>query len=466
MKDIRKGNDIQYTWTVKNLEGVNGEKVVQLISCKTNVAQEAMTYSISGNVITGTFYGKDQKDVGAYRLLLLVNDGYDNMVTLDKVNAFNLTGVCNFGIVRGADDNAIETVVLEFESEIHVNVGASGEQVQADWDETNTDSPAYIRNKPTIPPAQVQSDWNQSNSSAVDYIKNKPSIYTQQQVDNLVGGEETRAKAAEKALSDALALIEAVIPSAASANNQLADKAFVNSSIATNTATFKGTFDSLVELEAVTGATNNDYGFVIEYDTVGNEYYDRYKYNGTQWLFEYKVESTPFTSDQWAAIQSGITSNLVSKLNALPTATELSNSFAAKQDTINDLADIRAGAALGATAVQPAALTGKEDKMAIDSTAKTASFTASVGNYYFVNIAASGSITVTLTTPSDNSSLQNAVFRVTTSTSPQLIFAAASGIDVYEADGYKIEADKIYEVNAQWNGVNWDIASVTLKAQS
>lgn len=190
MKDIRKGNDIQYTWTVKNLEGVNGEKVVQLISCKTNEAQEAMTYSISGNVITGTFYGKDQKDVGAYRLLLLVNDGYDNMVTLDKVNAFNLTGVCNFGIVRGADDNAIETVVLEFESEIQVNVGASGEQVQADWDETNTDSPAYIRNKPTIPPAQVQSDWNQSNSSAADYIKNKPSIYTQSQVDSLVAGKE------------------------------------------------------------------------------------------------------------------------------------------------------------------------------------------------------------------------------------------------------------------------------------
>ena len=109
---------------------------------------------------------------------------------------------------------------------------------------------------------------------------------------------------------------------------------------------------------------------------------------------------------------------------------------------------------------------GKEDKIAIDSTAKTASFTAAVKNYYFVNIAASGSITVTLTTPTDNSHLQNAVFRVTTSTSPQLIFAAASGIDVYKATNYKIEADKIYEVNAQWNGVNWDIANVELEAQS
>lgn len=33
-------------------------------------------------------------------------------------------------------------------------------------------------NKPTIPEAQIQSDWNQTNSSSVDYIKNKPDIYT------------------------------------------------------------------------------------------------------------------------------------------------------------------------------------------------------------------------------------------------------------------------------------------------
>ena len=150
MKDIRKGNDIQYKWTVNKLAEVSGDKVVQLISCKTGEVQSAMTYSIIGNVINGTFLGKDQEDVGAYRLLLLVNDGYDNMVTLDKVNAFNLTGVCNFGIVRGVDDSSIETVVLEFESEIQVNAGINGgEQVQADWTESNPSSPAYIQHKPT-----------------------------------------------------------------------------------------------------------------------------------------------------------------------------------------------------------------------------------------------------------------------------------------------------------------------------
>ena len=49
-------------------------------------------------------------------------------------------------------------------------------QIQADWEEGDTSSMAYIQNKPTIPDPQVQANWNQSDSSAVDYIRNKPSI--------------------------------------------------------------------------------------------------------------------------------------------------------------------------------------------------------------------------------------------------------------------------------------------------
>lgn len=138
-------------------------------------------------------------------------------------------------------------------------------------------------------------------------------------------------------IQNAINTIEAVIPSAASAQNQLADKSYVDGKVASGTANFVGTFNSLTELQAVQNPTNNDYGFVIEKDALGNEYYDRYKYNAStqQWLFEYKVESTPFTADQWAAIQSGITSALVTKLNALPTAQELNTAFAGKQPNIN-----------------------------------------------------------------------------------------------------------------------------------
>lgn len=51
-----------------------------------------------------------------------------------------------------------------------------GTQVQSDWNESDTDDPAYIKNKPTIPAAQIQSDWSQSDNTQKDFIKNKPTI--------------------------------------------------------------------------------------------------------------------------------------------------------------------------------------------------------------------------------------------------------------------------------------------------
>lgn len=110
--------------------------------------------------------------------------------------------------------------------------------------------------------------------------------------------------------------IEGKIPNAATANNQLADKDFVNSSIATNTANFKGTFNSSNDLPT-TDVTPNDYAFVIETDSDGNTKYNRYKYTGTSWVFEYTLNNSSFTAVQWASIQSGITQELVAKLDQL-----------------------------------------------------------------------------------------------------------------------------------------------------
>ena len=95
-----------------------------------------------------------------------------------------------------------------------------------------------------------------------------------------------------------------IVPSQASASNQLADKEFVNSSVATNTATFRGTFETVAALNAITGMRTNDYAFI--YDTDGDYY--RYKYNGSSWALEYKLNNSGFTAAQWATINSGITS--------------------------------------------------------------------------------------------------------------------------------------------------------------
>lgn len=89
---------------------------------------------------------------------------------------------------------------------------------------------------------------------------------------------------------------------------------FVNSSISTATAEFKGTFISLEDLEAVT-ANKNDYAFLRTTDAAGNTIYKRYKYtdNGS-WEFEYELNNSSFTAEQWAAINSGVKSSDVSQI--------------------------------------------------------------------------------------------------------------------------------------------------------
>lgn len=110
--------------------------------------------------------------------------------------------------------------------------------------------------------------------------------------------------------------IEEKIPSQASSSNQLADKEFVNSSITTNTANFRGTYACVAELPT-TGNTNNDYAFVCSLNTTtGNYIYDRYKWVASDscWVCEYELNTTGFTAEQLASINSGITDTLVAKI--------------------------------------------------------------------------------------------------------------------------------------------------------
>ena len=65
--------------------------------------------------------------------------------------------------------NAEKTKLGDIEPGAEVNV-------QADWNESDTSSDAYIQNKPTIPAAQVNSDWNAS--SGVAEILHKPTLGT------------------------------------------------------------------------------------------------------------------------------------------------------------------------------------------------------------------------------------------------------------------------------------------------
>lgn len=186
----------------------------------------------------------------------------------------------------------------------------------------------------------------------------------------------------EFALQSEVQAIQVLIPSSATAQNQLADKDFVNSSI-NNMAAFYVTsdvqgdpFDTRTDLLAgpwynqgvLRTPTQNDYALVTE-DETHDDLTSRYMYDGTQWVWQYTLNNTKFTQAQIDAINSGITSALVSQIttneNAIGTLSSLTTTAktdlvsavnelqSGKQATISDLATIRSGASAGSTALQP-----------------------------------------------------------------------------------------------------------------
>lgn len=114
-------------------------------------------------------------------------------------------------------------------------------------------------------------------------------------------------------------VLTALFQNDVSETNQLTTVNFVNSTVGTNTAIFRGTYESVDALQAYAGEkTNNDYAYVITYTASGNvESYRRYKYNGSAWVYEYTLNNSSFTSEQWAAINSGITAELLEQLEQL-----------------------------------------------------------------------------------------------------------------------------------------------------
>ena len=137
------------------------------------------------------------------------------------------------------------------------------------------------------------------------------------QLQKKINAEAQTREASDTQLQNSIDTINSKIPSQATEDNQLADKDFVNSSIATNTANFIGTFTDINELKRQT-ATNNDYAYYQTVDSAGNTLFERWKYKASTsaWTYEYTLNNSSFTADEWASIQSGITENQVSSYDS------------------------------------------------------------------------------------------------------------------------------------------------------
>ena len=188
---------------------------------------------------------------------------------------------------------------------------------------------------------------NGTNLTQLDVVIEDLATETQNRIDadnslsNDIGTEASIRQNADDLLasdisnaSSRITSIEDKIPSQASSSNQLADKSFVNSSIQTNTANFRGNWNTWSDVPSdnvdlypqdYAGSripTVNDYLVVknaSDYtaNTLSGTW--RFKYCGVWetdgkngWIPEYQVNEEPLTSEQLFAINSGITSDKVS----------------------------------------------------------------------------------------------------------------------------------------------------------
>lgn len=159
-------------------------------------------------------------------------------------------------------------------------------------------------------------EWVEQNFAQLSSVYNKTQ--TDEIIENVIVSVDSKCNQISgnvEEMSQAVGEIQELIPTQASKDNQLADKDFVNSSIVTNTAYFKGTFNSVSDLPT-TRVTPNDYAFVIRIDNIGQTYYDRYKYTADgEWMFEYSINNSGFTAEQFAAINSGATSQKIQQID-------------------------------------------------------------------------------------------------------------------------------------------------------
>ena len=158
--------------------------------------------------------------------------------------------------------------------------------------------------------------WECIGSTSIDLT----NYYTKAQTDSTIAAALQTALASYSTTAQVSTMISTAINSALAA---YATKEYVSSQVQEYAGTFRGTYNTLTDLEATTGNHHNDYAWVKVTDSDGDNDYDRYKYNGTAWVFEYRLTNNHFTTAELASIQSGMTTEKRQKLDALPTNAEL-----------------------------------------------------------------------------------------------------------------------------------------------
>lgn len=148
-----------------------------------------------------------------------------------------------------------------------------------------------------------------------------------------IDAEESRATQVENGLSSRLTNVEGKIPAQASAQNQLADKNYVTDLVSKSAAdrvTYNQAGDPFPTRNALLTASTfyhagavytpneHDYALVVADEGAPSPFtggQTRFEWNGSTWEYAYGINERPFTSEEQAALDSGITAEKVAKID-------------------------------------------------------------------------------------------------------------------------------------------------------
>ena len=148
-----------------------------------------------------------------------------------------------------------------------------------------------------------------------------------------IDAEESRATQVENGLSSRLTAVEGKIPAQASAQNQLADKNYVTDLVSKSAAdrvTYNQAGDPFPTRNALLTASTfyhagavytpneHDYALVVADEGAPSPFtggQTRFEWNGSTWEYAYGINERPFTSEEQAALDSGITAEKVAKID-------------------------------------------------------------------------------------------------------------------------------------------------------
>lgn len=207
---------------------------------------------------------------------------------------------------------------------------------QVQWDSINSGATSELIGQITTNKNDIAGLATVARTGSYNDLTDTPTgMATESFVTTSVANHNT-SNTAHSDIRNSISTIEGKIPAQASAQNQLADKNFVNSSINSSAAYFRGSYSTQLDLLSIAWqsvdetaeyyVTNNDYAYVetvVSGQSIGD--WNPADHLGESWRFiyvlgegwqpQFKVNNTPFTSDQLAAINSGATSELISQIS-------------------------------------------------------------------------------------------------------------------------------------------------------